>query len=232
MFENSLKNIDDILRSDNAGGALDYIEQTSWILFLKYLDDLEDTKKTETALAGKKYNYILESQYRWGIWACPKTTDGKLDHSKALDGDDLRDFVNLQLFLYLKKFKTSAESSDTVEYKIGEIFSELKNKIESGYSLRNILNIVDVLHFRTEAEKHEWSHLHESKIRGIGNAGQDGGQYYTPRPLIRTIIKVVAPTIGETIYDGACGSAGFLVEAFIYLSKDREKLSTKDWNFL
>ena len=209
MFEQSLKNIDNILRADNAGGALDYIEQTSWILFLKYLDDLEKTKKTEAALAGKKYNNILEPQYRWESWACPKTSAGKLDHHKTLDGDDLRDFVNLKLFPYLKKFRVSAENSDTVEYKIGEIFSELKNKIQSGYALRNILDIVDSLHFRTEEEKHEWSHLYESKIRGMGNAGQDGGQYYTPRPLISTIVKIVNPKIGDTIYDGACGSAGF-----------------------
>ncbi len=232
MFEQSLKNIDNILRADNAGGALDYIEQTSWILFLKYLDDLEETKKTEAALAGKKYAYILEPEYRWSAWACPKTADGKLNHQKVLDGDDLRDFVNLKLFPYLKKFKTSAESSDTTEYKIGEIFSELKNKIQSGYSLRNILDIIDGLHFRTEEERHEWSHLYESKIRGMGNAGQDGGQYYTPRPLIKTIVKAVDPKIGETIYDGACGSAGFLVEAFTYLSRDREKLSSKDWDTL
>ena len=232
MFEQALKNIDNILRADNAGGALDYIEQTSWILFLKYLDDLEETKKTEAALAGKKYNYILSPQYKWSAWACPKTVDGKLDHQKAFDGDDLRDFVNLKLFPHLKTFKMSAENSDTVEYKIGEIFSELKNKIQSGYALRKILNIVDALHFRTEEEKHEWSHLYESKIKGMGNAGQDGGQYYTPRPLIKTIVKVVNPKIGETIYDGACGSAGFLVEAFAYLSKDREKLSSKDWEVL
>jgi type I restriction enzyme M protein len=232
MFEQSLKNIDNILRADNAGGAMDYIEQTSWILFLKYLDDLEETKKTEAALAGKKYTYILQPEYRWSIWACPKTPDGKADHHKMLDGDDLRDFVNLKLIPYLKKFKVSAESPDTIEYKIGEIFSELKNKIQSGYALRNILDIVDGLHFRTAEEKHEWSHLYESKIRGMGNAGQDGGQYYTPRPLIKTIIKVVDPKIGETIYDGACGSAGFLVEAFDYLIKDREKLSPKDWEIL
>ena len=229
MFEQSLKNIDNILRADNAGGALDYIEQTSWILFLKYLDDLEETKKTEAALAGNKYQYILNPEYRWINWACPKNDDGKLDHNKALDGDDLRDFVNLKLFPYLKKFKVDAENSDTVEYKIGEIFSELKNKIQSGYALRSILDIIDALHFRTEEEKHEWSHLYESKIRGMGNAGQDGGQYYTPRPLITTIVKVVAPKIGETIYDGACGSAGFLVEAFQYLSKNREQLSSKEW---
>ena len=232
MFEQSLKNIDNILRADNAGGALDYIEQTSWILFLKYLDDLEETKKIESALAGKKYEYIIFPEYRWNSWACPKNKDGKLNHNKALDGDDLRDFVNIKLFPYLKKFKGSAENSETVEYKIGEIFSELKNKIQSGYALRNILDIINNLHFRTEKEKHEWSHLYESKIRGMGNAGQDGGQYYTPRPLIKTIIKVVAPKIGDTIYDGACGSAGFLVEAFNYLSKDREKLSLKDWEIL
>ncbi|MCK5413283.1 MAG: N-6 DNA methylase [Candidatus Pacebacteria bacterium] len=232
MFEQSLKNIDNILRADNAGGALDYIEQTSWILFLKYLDDLEETKKTESALAGKKYNEILKPEFRWGSWACPKTADGKLDYHKSLDGDDLRDFVNFELFPYLKQFRMSAEDADTVEYKVGEIFSELKNKIQSGYSLRNIIDIVDSLHFRTEEEKHEWSHLYESKIRGMGNAGQDGGQYYTPRPLIKTIVKIVNPKIGETIYDGACGSAGFLVEAFNYLCKDREKLSSEDWKFL
>ncbi len=229
MFEQALKNIDNILRADNAGGALDYIEQTSWILFLKYLDDLEETKKTEAALAGKKFNYILEPQYRWSAWACPKAVGGKLDHNKTLTGDDLRDFVNDKLFPYLKKFKAASESSDTVEYKIGEIFSELKNKIQSGYALRNILDIIDGLHFKTEAEKHEWSHLYESKIKGMGNAGQDGGQYYTPRPLIKTIVKVVDPKVGETIYDGACGSAGFLVEAFQYLTQNREKISTKDW---
>lgn len=232
MFEQALKNIDNILRADNAGGALDYIEQTSWILFLKYLDDLEEDKKKSATLAGKNYEYILSPEYRWNVWACPKTADGKLDHNKTLDGDDLRDFVNLKLFPYLKKFKTEAESSNTVEYKIGEIFSELKNKIQSGYALRNILDIVDALHFRTEEERHEWSHLYESKIRGMGNAGQDGGQYYTPRPLIKTIVKVVDPKIGDTIYDGACGSAGFLVEAFQYLSKNREKLSSKEWDIL
>jgi type I restriction enzyme M protein len=232
MFEQALKNIDNILRADNAGGALDYIEQTSWILFLKYLDDLEQDKKKSATLSGKKYKYILSPEFRWNAWACPKTADGKLDHNKTLDGDDLRDFVNLKLFPYLKKFKAEAENSDTVEYKIGEIFSELKNKIQSGYALRNILDIVDALHFRTEEERHEWSHLYESKIRGMGNAGQDGGQYYTPRPLIKTIVKVVAPKIGETIYDGACGSAGFLVEAFQYLSQNREKLSSKEWDIL
>ncbi|OGC09068.1 type I restriction endonuclease subunit M [candidate division WOR-1 bacterium RIFOXYA2_FULL_37_7] len=225
MFEQAFKNIDNILHTDSGCGTeLDYVEQTSWILFLKYLDDLEETKKTEAALAGKKYQYILSPEYRWNSWACPKNTDGKLDHNKALDGDDLRDFVNNKLFPYLKKFR--AEESNTIEYKIGEIFHELKNKISSGYKLREILNIVDGMHFRLYEEKHELSHLYEAKIKNMGNAGRNGGEYYTPRPLIKTIVKVVAPKIGNTIYDGACGSAGFLVEAFNYLIENRGKLSS------
>lgn len=230
MFEQSLKNIDDILRADNAGSALDYIEQTSWILFLKYLDDLENDRRKSAQLTGKEYLYILLPEFRWQTWACPKTADGKLDYQKAKDGDDLRDFVNNDLFPYLKKFRV--EDSNTIENKIGEIFHELKNKIQSGYSIRSILDIVDKLHFQTDEEKHELSHLYESKIQNMGNAGRDGGQYYTPRPLIRAIIKVVNPKPGETIYDGACGSAGFLVEAFNFLTEHREKLSSAQWNTL
>lgn len=225
MFEQSFKNIDNILHTDSGSATeLDYVEQTSWILFLKYLDDLDDIKKTEAALAGRKYKYILDPQYRWNAWAAPKTTEGKIDHHKILDGDDLNDFVNLKLFPYLKKFK--AEEPNTIEYKIGEIFSELKNKISSGYKLREILNIVDGMHFRLYEEKHELSHLYEAKIKNMGNAGRNGGEYYTPRPLIKTIVKVVAPKIGETIYDGACGSAGFLVESYNFLTQNQSKLSS------
>jgi len=225
MFEQSFKNIDNILHTDSGSATeLDYVEQTSWILFLKYLDDLDETKKTEAALAGKKYSYILDLQYRWNAWAAPKTADGKLDHNKALDGDDLNDFVNQKLFPYLKKFK--AEEPNTIEYKIGEIFSELKNKISSGYKLREILNIVDQMHFRLYEEKHELSHLYEAKIKNMGNAGRNGGEYYTPRPLIKTLVRVVEPKIGETIYDGACGSAGFLVESYNFLTQNQAKLSS------
>lgn len=227
MFEQTFKNIDDILHKDaGCGSELDYVEQTSWILFLKYLDDLERDKATAAELAGKPYTMIIADEYRWTVWAAPKLASGNIDHN-ALTGDDLIDFVNGKLFPYLKKFKTSAQSPDSIEYKIGEIFSELKNRIQSGYNLREILDRIDELKFRTHAEKHEMSHLYESKIKNMGNAGRNGGEYYTPRPLIRTIVKVVAPSIGETIYDGAVGSAGFLVEAFDYL-KQSKKLTTND----
>ena len=228
MFEQTFKNIDDILHKDaGCGSELDYVEQTSWILFLKYLDDLEKDKKTAAELSGKKYNNIIAPDFQWNKWAAPKDKDGKLDHHSALTGDDLADFVNIKLFPYFKQYKKDAESADTIEYKIGEIFSELKNRIQSGYNLREVINRIDELRFRTHAEKHEMSHLYEDKIKNMGNAGRNGGEYYTPRPLIRTIIKVVNPKIGETIYDGASGSAGFLCEAFDYLMNSK-KLSTTD----
>ncbi len=220
MFEQVFKNIDDVLRKDaGCGSELDYVEQTSWILFLKYLDDLEKDKETAALLSGKTYEKIIEPKFQWTTWAAPKLENGKIDHN-AMTGDDLVDFVNGELFPYLKKFKTDADSADTIEYKIGEIFSELKNRIQSGYNLREVVNLIDELRFRTHAEKHEMSHLYEGKIKNMGNAGRNGGEYYTPRPLIKTIVKVVAPKIGETIYDGAAGSAGFLVEAFSYLNKN------------
>ncbi|MDP8201566.1 MAG: N-6 DNA methylase [Candidatus Tenebribacter burtonii] len=228
MFEQTFKNIDDILHKDaGCSSELDYVEQTSWILFLKYLDDLEKDKRTAAELSGKTYENIIAPEFQWNIWAMPKTKDGKINHHKALTGDDLTDFVNNELFPYLKKFKVDAESADTIEYKIGEIFSELKNRIQSGYNLREVINRIDELRFRTHKEKHEMSHLYESKIKNMGNAGRNGGEYYTPRPLIKTIVKVVAPEIGNTIYDGAVGSAGFLVEAFQYL-KQNAKLTTTD----
>lgn len=232
MFEQTFKNIDDILHKDaGCSSELDYVEQTSWILFLKYLDDLEQDKKAAAELSSLHHSVIIDKDFNWNVWAAPKTKDGKLDHHKALSGDDLRDFVDLKLFPYLKKFKTSADNPDTIEYKIGEIFSELKNKVQSGYNLREVINLVDELKFRTHKEKHEMSHLYEGKIKNMGNAGRNGGEYYTPRPLIRTIVKVVKPEIGHKIYDGAVGSAGFLVESFEYL-KENNKLATGDMKTL
>ncbi|RYH64357.1 MAG: SAM-dependent DNA methyltransferase, partial [Alcaligenaceae bacterium] len=157
----------------------------------------------------------------------PKTAEGKPDHNNALTGDDLRDFVNGKLFPYLHGFKQRATSSSTIEYKIGEIFGEIKNRIQSGYNLREVAELVDSLRFGSQTEKHELSHLYEAKIKNMGNAGRNGGEYYTPRPLIRAMVQVTAPKIGERIYDGAVGSAGFLCEAFEYLSA-KPNLSTSD----
>jgi type I restriction enzyme M protein len=227
MFEQTFKNIDDVLwKEAGCTTELDYTEQSSWLLFLKYLDGLEQDQADEAALEGKKYAYILEEAFRWETWAAPKGRDGELDHNKALTGDDLIDFVNDKLSPYLQGFKQRATGPDTIEYKIGEIFGEIKNKVSSGYNMREIIDCMDELRFRSQAEKYELSHLYEAKIQNMGNAGRNGGEYYTPRPLIRAIVQVVKPELGERIYDGAVGSAGFLCEAYEFLQKAHPKRNT------
>ena len=232
LFEQTFKNIDDFLRKDaGCSSELDYVEQTSWMLFLKYLDDLEHEKSLAAELMEKEYSYIIDSQHRWNVWAAPKDASGEFDHNNALTGSDLMEYVDNKLFPYLKSFKQRAESPDTIEYKIGEIFGEIKNKIQSGNSLRDALEEIDELRFRSQEEKHELSHLYETKIKNMGNAGRNGGEYYTPRPLIRAMIAVTNPQIDETIYDGAAGSAGFLCETYDYL-RQREGLSSSDLEML
>ncbi|NTX64918.1 N-6 DNA methylase [Myxococcus sp. CA051A] len=234
MFEQAFKQIDDILwKEAGCTTELDYTEQTSWLLFLKYLDGLEQDRAAEAELEGKRYDFVLDKPYRWDSWAAPKDRSGKVDHNKAKTGPDLTEFVNTKLFPYLQQFKEKASSPNTIEYKIGEIFGEIKNRISSGYNLREIIDVIDTLRFRSQAEKHELSHLYEAKIKNMGNAGRNGGEYYTPRPLIRAIIQVVEPKIGERIYDGAVGSAGFLCEAFDYLKNSKKPgLTIKDMETL
>ncbi|MBV9307338.1 MAG: N-6 DNA methylase [Acidobacteriaceae bacterium] len=228
MFEQAFKNIDDVLwKEAGCTTELDYTEQTSWLLFLKYLDGLEQDKADEAALEGKPYTFILDEPYRWEQWAAPRNLAGGIDHNRAKTGDDLRDFVNGKLFPYLHGFKQKAAGPNTIEYKIGEIFGEIKNKISSGYNLREIIDHIDELRFRSQTEKHELSHLYEAKIRNMGNAGRNGGEYYTPRPLIRAMVRVIQPQIGERVYDGAVGSAGFLCEAFEFM-KAQDGLTTAD----
>ena len=198
MFENTFNSIDRLLRNDEGlASELDYAEQTSWVLFLKYLDDLEAEREDTALLDGQDYLPILHEPYRWQTWAAPKK-DGKLDHNAARTGSDLVGFVNAELFPYLRKFRDSGADPDALEYKIGEIFSEIVNKFRSGYTLRDVLEVVDGLHFNSQTAKHELSHLYETRIKRMGNAGRNGGEYYTPRPLIRAMIKVTDPKIGET----------------------------------
>ena len=229
-FESAFKAIDNILRHDEGcSTALDYVEQSSWVLFLKYWDDLETRRETSAMLQGKTYERIIKDKFAWNSWAMPLGSDGKYDAKKALVGDDLVDFVNDELFPHLQSFKDRFDPK-TIEYKVGVIFSEIKNKISSGYNLREVLEQVDMMEFQTIEERHEMTQLYEDRLKQMGNAGRNGGEYYTPRPLIRTIVKVVDPKIGETVYDGACGSAGFLCEAYTYM---HEKVkSTEDEEIL
>ena len=152
MFEQAFKRIDDILWL-MVSNELDYVEQSSWLLFLKYLNDLEKERELQAMLGNKHYQPIITGDFCWDKWAAPTDGEGNQDKRNALTGDDLIEFVNLKLFPYLRKFRESAAAPDTLEYKIGEMFGELKNKITDGESLRDILWIIDDLRFQTSEEK-------------------------------------------------------------------------------
>jgi type I restriction enzyme M protein len=222
-LQNEFKKIDNILHEDaGTNGANDYISQMSWILFLKYLDDLEDIREQEAVFSGLLYEPLFKREFQWDIWAAPKQKDGSPDLNAQITGEDLIEFVNLQLFPYLKGFKDAAPDPKSLLYKIGEIFGELSNKVQSGRNIRDVIDIIDKLEFKTQEELDDLSVLYEDRLKLLGGAGRSG-EYYTPRPLIQAMIKAVDPKLGLTVYDGAAGSAGFLTESYAYL---REKADT------
>tara|TARA_B100000676_G_scaffold308567_1_gene369700 strand:- start:1261 stop:2715 length:1455 start_codon:yes stop_codon:yes gene_type:complete len=228
MFEAVFQNIDNIMRTDaGCSTVIDYVEQTSWILFLKYLDDYEKGQATAALLTGESYKPILDTEFQWSNWAAPKLPTGGIDYNSALTGPDLINFVDKELFPYFRQFRLSADNARTLEYKIGEIFDEINNKLQSGYALRNVIDAVDGLSFLSNDEKYELSSLYEDKIKNMGNAGQNSGEYYTPRPLIKSIVEVIDPQIGETIYDPAVGSAGFLCAAYDHIRTSKELTATE-----
>lgn len=242
-MESKINRITDILRRDDGiSGAMMYTEQISWILFLKFINDLEINKADEAELDGKEYSYIIDEKYRWDVWASPKIKDGsakgKLDLMNAQSGDDLLDFVNKELFPYLKGFKSITENVKSVKYKIGAIFEFLDNRIANGHTLREVLDIIDEMDFHNQADLFQLSLIYEKLLKDMGSDGGNSGEFYTPRPLIKVMVDVVNPQIGQSIYDPAVGSCGFLIEAYNHIryedikaNKQRD-LSTDQLKFL
>ena len=238
-MESKINRITDILRRDDGiSGAMMYTEQISWILFLKFINDLEINKAEEAELDGKEYTYIIDERYRWDVWACPKDSKGKLDLINAQSGDDLLEFVNGELFPYLKGFKSITADVKSVKYKIGAIFEFIDNRIANGHTLREVLDIVDEMNFHSQADLFQLSLVYEKLLKDMGSDGGNSGEFYTPRVLIKAIVDVVDPKIGERIYDPAAGSCGFLIEAYNHIrykdvkSNKQRDLSTNQLKFL
>ena len=189
MFEQAFKNIDDVLwKEAGCTTELDYTEQTSWLLFLKYLDGLEQDKATEAAAGRQEIHLHPRQALPLGELGRAQGQGRQARPQRRADRRRPARLRQQKLFPYLHGFKQKASGPNTIEYKIGEIFGEIKNKIQSGYNLREIIDHIDELRFRSQTEKHELSHLYEAKIKNMGNAGRNGGEYYTPRPLIRAMV--------------------------------------------
>ncbi|MEX2175875.1 MAG: class I SAM-dependent DNA methyltransferase [Pirellulaceae bacterium] len=214
-----LKSARDIMRKDKGlNGDLDRLPMLTWIMFLKFLDDLELRREDEAKLAGKKFRPALEPPYRWRDWATPQVPTG----------DDLTAFINQEeckradgtkgrgLFAYLRKLTSS--NGDTRRDVIGAVFRGVQNRMVSGYLLRDVVNKIGQIHFSSSDELHTLGALYESMLREMRDAAGDSGEFYTPRAVVRFMVAVANPQIGETVLDPACGTGGFLVETFNHLS--------------
>lgn len=212
-----LKTIENKLRKDdNLSGQIDYNEQMAWMLFLKSLDVLEEKREKQGKLAGKKFESILDEKYRWRTWMQGQMT-----------AEEKFNFIRAELLPYLRKI------DDTPERElIASVFQEIPTKfMKSAYTLAEVLDLIDELDWRTLEDSQIITQFYEESLQKMGSAGrQAGGEFYTPRPLIRLIIKIIDPKIGETILDPFMGSAGFLVEAFKYLKS--KKPSAKEYEKL
>jgi type I restriction enzyme M protein len=209
------------MRKDKGlNGDLDRLPLLTWIMFLKFLDDLECQREEEAALSGMRFHPAIESPYRWCDWAA--RPDG-------ITGDELLAFINQDectrpdgtrgpgLFAYLRQL-TSANGDDRRDV-IATVFRGVDNRMRSGYLLRDVINKVQGIHFTASDELHTLGALYESMLREMRDAAGDSGEFYTPRPVVRFMVKVVNPRLGETLLDPACGTGGFLVEAFNHLSQ-------------
>jgi type I restriction enzyme M protein len=200
-----IKSARDIMRKDaGLNGDLDRLPQLSWILFLKCYDDLEMRREEDAKLERKAYKPVIPSPYRWRDWAS--------DEDNGATGEDLIKFVNDGLLPALRGLSGSDE-----RLKVAEVFKETYNRMLSGYLLRDVVNLVDNIHFQSKDEIFTLAHLYESMLKEMRDAAGDSGEFYTPRPVVKLIVDRVKPRLGETVLDPACGTGGFLVESYEYL---------------
>jgi type I restriction enzyme M protein len=224
-----IKSARDIMRKDKGlSGDADRLPQLTWIMFLKFLDDMERAREDEAILSGEPFRPIVSAPYRWRDWAG--------DRESAFTGDDLLEFLSSQktrlpdgtegegLFRFLRSFQGSDIPQRAV---VGNIFRNTQNRMADGYLLRNVIALVDGIHFDSADEIHTLGHLYESMLKEMRDASGDSGEFYTPRPVVRLMVEVSNPQLGETVYDPAAGTGGFLCEAFRHLQAQADTVERR-----
>jgi type I restriction enzyme M protein len=226
-----VKSCRDIMRKDKGlNGDLDRLPMLTWIMFLKFLDDMESVRAEEAKIAGKRFRPAIEPPYRWRDWAAA---------AQGITGPELIAFINQDeairpdrkrgegLFAYLRSLRSANGDRRDV---IAKVFQGTFNRMTNGYLLRDVINKVNEIHFTSKDEIHTLGLLYESMLREMRDSAGDSGEFYTPRPVVKFIVSVMNPRLGETILDPAAGTGGFLVEAFTHLQKQCKK--TEDFNHL
>lgn len=227
-----IKSCRDIMRKDKGLTTdLDRLPMLTWIMFLKFLDDMEQMREMEAALEDKHFRPIIEPPYRWRDWAAEP--DG-------ITGDALIAFIQSEetmrpdgtrgpgLFAYLRSL--TGENGGNRRDVVRIVFQDITNRMLNGYLLRDVLNKVNTINFTSTEEIYTLGHLYESMLKVMRDAAGENGEFYTPRPLVKFIVTVINPLLGETVLDPACGTGGFLAEAYDHLKKQCK--STEDYRRL
>ncbi len=225
-----IKSARQIMRKDKGlNGDLDRLPMLTWIMFLKFLDDLEQLRETEATLEGRDFQPAIEPPYRWRDWAA---VEG------GITGDELLAFINNDeavrpdgsrgpgLFAYLRNLQ-GANGGDRRDV-IATVFRGVQNRMITGYLLRDVIDKINGIHFNSSEEMHTLSRLYETMLREMRDAAGDSGEFYTPRPVVRFMVEVIDPKLGETILDPACGTGGFLVEAYSHLEKQCKMVEDRE----
>ena len=225
-----IKSARDIMRKDKGlNGDLDRLPLLTWIMFLKFLDDVERMREEEATLSGKNYRPLIEDPYRWRDWAAEEG---------GITGPELLAFINQDeavgpdgkrrpgLFAYLRALESPTGKGR--EEVVANVFRGVANRMESGYLLRDVINKVSGIHFNSSEEIHTLSHLYESMLREMRDAAGDSGEFYTPRPVVQFMVAVTDPQLGETVLDPACGTGGFLCEAYQHLAAQCKTVKQRD----
>jgi len=221
-------------RDDGTTGILEYTEQLSWLIFLKVFEDVEKRFEDEANFAGETYQPIIEPQYRWSAWAQKDDkelesyfSEDELKGTKERKEHILMAFIDGKLFPYLRSLHGTPERE-----KIAAIFQEINgNRMKSPYNLKDVINLIDEIDFNNAEDSHIVSQLYEELLLKLGKEGGIAGEFYTPRPIVRLMVKIVNPRIGETIFDPFCGSSGFLAESYKRM-KDSKELTVEDYETL
>ncbi|WP_312529258.1 class I SAM-dependent DNA methyltransferase [Paracoccus sp. (in: a-proteobacteria)] len=229
-LDSIIKSARKIMRKDKGlNGDLDRLPMLTWIMFLKFLDDMERIEEERAELAGKEYRPIIEPPYRWRDWAAE--VDG-------ITGPDLLTFLTAEkaerpdgtkgpgLFAYLRALRGDNGRRERRDV-IATVFQGFANRMESGYLLRDVVNLIDGIHFDSSEEVHVLGRLYETLLREMRDAAGDSGEFYTPRPVVRFMVEVSDPQLGETILDPACGTAGFLTESFLHLERQADTVEKR-----
>lgn len=208
-----IKRIRDLMRTDpGLNGDLDRLPQLSWLLFAKAFDDLE----AQRSILEPGYEPLLQEPYRWAAWG----------GNKRLTGPSLLDFVNDQVLPRMQALRDTGTSD--LAHKVGSVFAGVENRMRSGYQLREVLNQLDEVHFTSSDDIHTMAFLYESMLREVRDAAGDSGEFYTPRPVIRFMVKQINPKLGEIVLDPAAGTGGFLVETWEHLRGEAKSVRQRE----